>query len=195
MRVIFRWSVKNACAWIGYAPPVIATYSKSTRENDHQPAEYDLVASYFQRKPRSGHYAIYGKQPLSGCQTISLEGAEPATGLSVLKHIQWYQFKSVIPNVWKAIFGLYFQYIAFRYLRIIIINCNHCCYGYFSTLEDRRKTQQSPATAAGIMLYHWATLTRPAFSLDAKMRMEPWFFEWWVMMGTPGKKTSYKAQE
>lgn len=43
------------------------------------------------------HYAIYGKQPLSGCQTISLEG---------------------------------------------------------------------------IMLYHWATLTRPAFSLDAKMRME-----------------------
>ena len=139
MRVIFRWSVKNACAWIGYAPPVIATYSKSTRENDHQPAEYDLVASYFQRKPRSGHYAIYGKQPLSGCQTISLEGAEPATGLFVLKHIQWYQFKSAIPNVWNAIFGLYFQYIAFRYLRIIIINCNHYCYGYFSTLEDRRK--------------------------------------------------------
>jgi hypothetical protein len=68
-----------------------------------------------------------------------LEGAEPATGLFVLKHIQWYQFKSAIPNVWKAIFGLYFQYIAFRYLRIIIINCNHYCYGYFSTLEDRRK--------------------------------------------------------
>ncbi|CAK9045586.1 unnamed protein product [Durusdinium trenchii] len=43
------------------------------------------------------HYAIYGKQPLSGCQTISMEGN---------------------------------------------------------------------------MLYHWATLSRPPFSFDAKMRME-----------------------
>lgn len=27
------------------------------------------------QSPAPGHYAIYGKQPLSGCQTISLEGA------------------------------------------------------------------------------------------------------------------------
>ena len=57
------------------------------------------------------HYAIYGTQPLSGCQTISVEG------------------------------------------------------------RTRRCMRALPA---GSMLYHWATLSRPPFSFDAKIRMETW---------------------
>lgn len=42
--------------------------------------------------------------------------------------------------------------------------------------QCRRSVEHAdtPRLRAGSMLYHWATLSRPPFSFDAKIRMETW---------------------
>ena len=105
-----------------------------------------------------------------------------------LLHPQWgIHFKSAIPNVRKAMLGLsllciYLNYYLYVVSIYIYITYHHYCCGYFSTPQEERRNKRPQSPAAGNMLYHWATLTRPAFSLDAKMRMEPWSF-WWLWYG------------
>lgn len=104
------------------------------------------------QSPAPGHYAIYGKQPLSGCQTISLEGASLFCCCFLQSFLLW------IPDPTRKVSD--FQMIFPPKVGEHSVQTQHF-HGKFRAVS-------------GSILYHWATLSRPPFSFDAKMRLETW---------------------